>query len=155
MPSHYNTLGNFGAVNPLAVKPFELPTTNSLLDFGGAGTAQSSFGDNAGLTPLDIGGAIDPLSGTGPEGGFDFGNMANFGKLLQGLSSGVGAFTGLKQLGLAKKQFNFTKDFAEKNFDLALADHERNLATEKKFSDLREASNTSGVTAAQLSRLGG
>lgn len=107
-----------------------MPLGVSDLDFGSISGASIPGMTGGGLVP------INPSfsSGSGGGGGiFGTGMSMDTAKLaLSGLGTLANLYGGFQSLGLAKKQFNFTKDFAEKNmanqiqtYNTALADRAR------------------------------
>lgn len=57
----------------------------------------------------------NPVAQSGLGQGIESNPWSNFASVMQGIGSGVQAFTGMKQLGMAKKQFQWGKDVFNTN----------------------------------------
>jgi hypothetical protein len=120
---------NYGAMNPNTPSPFSVPT--------GMGVAPNSF--NYG--PLDTAGmGGSPTLGANagnlalPGGATPPGGMAGIGMNLptaqlglSGISTLANLYTGLQALSMAKQQFGFQKDMAQKNYTNSVSNYNTSL----------------------------
>lgn len=95
----------------------------AIFNFGNRNNNQySTTGGMSSVNPL-VGTELESVfSQSNPVGspsglgqGMESNSWANFSNIMQGVGAGVQAFTGMKQLGLAKKQFQWGKDVFNTN----------------------------------------
>lgn len=162
-PNDYSGYTSGVPVNRMdPVTPFSM-LPSALTSFSGlSGAVAGDAGAPApGAFNFDIGGLGGGVAGAKPRGAF--GGLGTAGAInagLSGLQTLGGLWMGLKQLSLAKKQFQFSKDFANTNlansmktYNTALGDRARSrgftegqsqATTDKYVADNRLAKSTGG-----------
>lgn len=111
-------------------------------------TALSGMTPNAvGLNPLGSFDQMTQSNGTTPNmpmglGKLDLGQKLGLG--VQGLSTVAGLVMGLKQLGLANKQFNFQKQFATTNLANQVKSYNTALSDRLRSRAVMESGSTAG-----------
>jgi hypothetical protein len=119
---------NYGAMNPNTPSPFQVPTgmgvdpaNQNYGSLNGFGMGSPTLGANAGsITPGVPGAATPALGGLGM-------NLPTLQLGLQGAGTLANLYAGIQALGLAKDQFGFQKDMANKNYTNSVSSYNTSL----------------------------
>lgn len=86
-------------------------------------------------------------SGSSSGSGQSFGDASAWGLPLQALNTGFGIYSGLKQLGLANKEFKLNRAIATGNFNNNVKQYNTNLQTASNLRSSMEGTGGPGSTA--------